>query len=141
MPHPTWTQTRPGRWERPLTSLEKFNTIDRNVEKALDRDNWVQTVVAQLEFAPQLGDPVEALKSAWKQLRFHHPEVAAVPYNGQYIYRTGTPESVEMWVAATFVVEDHLSVDQMYGNMPRNEQMMCYFIRSSSEVMVSKSPL
>ncbi|PVH93475.1 hypothetical protein DM02DRAFT_223767 [Periconia macrospinosa] len=139
MPILTWNETRPGRWERPLSSLEKFNLINRNVEKALDRDNWVKTVVAKLQFDPSLGDPADALKNAWKQVRFHHPEVAAVPYNGQYIYRTSTADQLDLWVSATFVVEDDLTVDDLYGNIPRNEQMMCYFLRKTSEVMI-RSP-
>ncbi|KAF2644485.1 hypothetical protein P280DRAFT_172562 [Massarina eburnea CBS 473.64] len=139
MPHSTWKETRPGRWERPLSSLEKFNLINRNVEKALDRDNWVKTAVTKLEFDPKLGDPVEALKNAWKQVRWSYPEIAAFPYNGQYIYRTGTPEQVALWVSATFVVEEDLSVDDVFGHIPRNEQMMCYYFRRTSEVMI-RSP-
>jgi hypothetical protein len=139
MPHATWKETRPGRWERPLSCLEKFNLINRNVEKALDRDNWVKTAVAKVAFDPSFSNPVEALKTAWKQVRWSYPEVAAFPYNGQYIYRTGSPEQVALWVSATFVVEDDLTVEDVFGRIPRNEQMMCYYFRRTSEIMI-RSP-
>jgi hypothetical protein len=135
----SWKETRPGRWERPQSCLERINLINRNVEKALDRDNWAKTAVAKLEFHPKLGDPETALKIAWKQVRYNYPEVAAFPYNGIYMYRIGNPEQVALWVAATFVVEHDMTVDQLLGHLPRNEQMMCYFLPATSEVLI-RSP-
>ncbi|KAF2678832.1 hypothetical protein K458DRAFT_422724 [Lentithecium fluviatile CBS 122367] len=139
MPHRSWKETRPGRWERPLSCLEKFNLINRNVDKAMDRDNWAKTAVAKLEFHPNLGDPETALKIAWKQVRYNYPEVAAFPYNGTYMYRIGNPDQVTLWVSATFVVENDMTVDQLLGHLPRNEQMMCYFLPNTSEVLI-RSP-
>ena len=75
----TWRQTRPGRYERPLSHLEKIALVNRNVNKALDRDNWAKTAVAKLEFDPKLGDPETALRIAWKQVRYNYPEIAAFP--------------------------------------------------------------
>jgi hypothetical protein len=139
MPHRSWKETRPGRWERPQSCLEKIGLINRNAEKALDRDNWAKTAVAKLEFHPSLGDPETALKIAWKQVRYNYPEVAAFPYNGIYMYRIGNPEQVSLWVSATFVVEEEMTVDQLFGHLPRNEQMMCYYLPTTSEVLV-RSP-
>jgi hypothetical protein len=139
MPHRSWKETRPGRWERPQSCLEKIGLISRNVDKALDRDNWAKTAVAKLEFHPSLSDPEAALKIAWKQVRYNYPEVAAFPYNDIYMYRIGNPEQVSLWVSATFVVEEELSVDELFGHLPRNEQMMCYFLPKTSEVLV-RSP-
>ncbi|PSN59547.1 hypothetical protein BS50DRAFT_579941 [Corynespora cassiicola Philippines] len=140
MPELTWKETRPARWERPLSCLEKINLVNRNIDKALDRDNWAKTAVAKLEFDPALGNPEEALRIAWKQVRYNFPEVAAFPYNGIYMYRTGHPEQIDLWVTATFsVVEDGKSVDDLLGHIPRNEQMMCYYLPHTSEVLI-RSP-
>ncbi|KAF2247412.1 hypothetical protein BU26DRAFT_520583 [Trematosphaeria pertusa] len=135
----SWKETRPGRWERPQSCLEKINLINRNVDKALDRDNWAKTAVAKLEFSPKLGDPETALRVAWKQVRYNYPEVAAFPYNGTYMYRIGNPDQVALWVSATFVVEQDMTIDQLLGHLPRNEQMMCYFLPNTSEVLI-RSP-
>lgn len=132
-------ETRPGRWERPQSCLEKFNLLNRNVGKALDRDQWAKTAVAKVEFDPKLGDPEEALKSAWKQVRYNYPEVAAFPYDGNYMYRIGNPEQVQLWVSATFVVERNSTIDELFGHLPRNEQMMCYYLPDTSEILV-RSP-
>lgn len=135
----TWKETRPGRFERPQSSLEKINLLNRNVDKALDRDNWAKTAVAKVEFDPKLEDPERALKTAWKQVRYNYPEVAAFPYNGTYMYRVGNPEQVQLWVSATFVVEHNTTVDELFGHLPRNEQMMCYYLPDTSEILV-RSP-
>ncbi|KAF2105853.1 hypothetical protein BDV96DRAFT_591828 [Lophiotrema nucula] len=139
MPELSWKETRPGRWERPQSCLEKINLINRNVDKAHDKDNWAKNAVAKLEFHPSLGDPVTALKIAWKQVRYNYPEVAAFPYSGTYMYRIGNPEQVNLWVAATFSVVENTTVDQLLGHIPRNEQMMCYYLRDTSEVLI-RSP-
>ncbi|KAF2796334.1 hypothetical protein K505DRAFT_323357 [Melanomma pulvis-pyrius CBS 109.77] len=135
----SWKETRPGRWERPQSCLEKINLLNRNVKKALDRDNWAKTAVAKLEFNPSLGDPASALKVAWKQVRYNYPEIAAFPYNGIYMYRIGNPEQVSLWVSATFSVVEHTSVDELLGHIPRNEQMMCYYLPNTSEILI-RSP-
>jgi hypothetical protein len=134
-----WRETRPGRWERPLSCLEKINLLNRNVDKARDRDNWAKTAVAKLEFSPSIGDPEEALRIAWKQVRYNYPEVAAFPYNDTYMYRIGNPEQVDLWVTATFSVAEKTTVDQLLGHIPRNEQMMCFYLPDTSEVLI-RSP-
>jgi hypothetical protein len=135
----SWKETRPGRWERPQSCLEKINLLNRNVPKALNRDNWAKTAVAKLELDPALGDPVTALKIAWKQVRYNFPEIAAFPYNGIYMYRIGDPDQVSLWVSATFSVVENTTVDELLGRIPRNEQMMCYFLANTSEVLI-RSP-
>lgn len=134
-----WKETRPGRWERPQSCLEKINLLNRNVDKAHDRDNWAKTAVAKLDFDPSLGDPEAALRIAWKQVRYNYPEVAAFPYNGIYMYRIGNPDQVSLWVSATFSVVTDNTVDELFSHIPRNEQMMCYFFPETSEVLV-RSP-
>ncbi|KAF2469537.1 uncharacterized protein BDR25DRAFT_334810 [Lindgomyces ingoldianus] len=129
MPDLSWKETRPGRWERPQSCLEKINLINRNVAKAPDRDNWAKTAVVKLEFSTSLGDPEAALRSAWKQVRYNYPEMAAFPYDDQ----------VALWVAATFSVCPNTTVDELFGHIPRNEQMMCYYLPDTSEVLV-RSP-
>ena len=119
--------------------MEKFNLLNRNVDKALDRDQWAKTAVAKVEFDPKLGDPEQALKTAWKQVRYTYPEVAAFPYNDTYMYRIGNPEQVQLWVSATFVVEHDSTIDELFGHLPRNEQMMCYYLPATSEILV-RSP-
>lgn len=134
-----WKETRPGRWERPLSCLEKINLVNRNVGKAMDRDNWAKTAVAKLQFSPNLGSPEAALRIAWKQVRYNYPEIAAFPYNDIYMYRIGNPDQVSLWVSATFSVVEDATVDHLLGHIPRNEQMMCYYLPKTSEVMV-RSP-
>jgi hypothetical protein len=132
----TWRETRPGRWERPQTYLEKINILTRNVPNAIGRDNWAKNAVAKLDFHPSIKDPAVHLQTAWKQVRYNHPEIAAFPYNGQYIYRVGDETSIALWVSATFSVAEGKTVDQLLGRIPRNEQMMCYFLPDTSEVMI-----
>lgn len=55
------------------------------------------------------------------------------------MYRIGNPEQVSLWVTATFSVVRDTTVDKLLGHIPRNEQMMCYFLPDTSEVLV-RSP-
>jgi len=132
----TWKETRPGRWERAQTYLERINILTRNVPNAIGRDNWAKNAVAKLEFHPDIKDPAGYLRTAWKQVRYNHPEIAAFPYNGRYIYRVGDEPSIALWVSATFSVAEGKTVDELLGRIPRNEQMMCYFLPDTSEVMI-----
>ncbi|XP_014555422.1 hypothetical protein COCVIDRAFT_102303 [Bipolaris victoriae FI3] len=136
MPGCAWKETRPGRWERPQSYLEKMNILTRNVPNAIGRDNWAKNAVAKLKFHPDIKDPAAYLKTAWKQVRYNHPEIAAFPYNGNYVYRVGDAESIALWVSATFSVAEGKTVDELLGRIPRNEQMMCYFLPDTSEVMI-----
>ncbi|EUC41421.1 hypothetical protein COCMIDRAFT_8881 [Bipolaris oryzae ATCC 44560] len=136
MPDCAWKETRPGRWERPQSYLEKMNILTRNVPNAIGRDNWAKNAVAKLKFHPDIKDPAAYLKTAWKQVRYNHPEIAAFPYNGNYVYRVGDAESIALWVSATFSVAEGKTVDELLGRIPRNEQMMCYFLPDTSEVMI-----
>ncbi|KAF2017534.1 hypothetical protein BU24DRAFT_152193 [Aaosphaeria arxii CBS 175.79] len=135
----TWKETRPGRWERPLSSLEKINLVNRNVDKALDRDQWAKTAAAKLTFDPSIGDPETALRIAWKQVRYNYPEIAAFPYQDTYMYRIGNPDQVALWVSATFSTCPNTTVDHLLGHIPRNEQMGLYWLPDSSEVLI-RSP-
>jgi hypothetical protein len=132
----TWKETRPGRWERPQSYLEKINILTRNVPKAFGRDNWAKNAVAKLEFSSAIEDPAEYLRTAWKQVRYNHPEIAAFPYNGNYVYRVGDTQSIALWVSATFSVVEDKTVDELLGRIPRNEQMMAYFLPHTSEIMI-----
>ncbi|RMZ69238.1 benzoate 4-monooxygenase cytochrome p450 [Pyrenophora seminiperda CCB06] len=132
----TWKETRPGRWERPQTYLERINILTRNVSNAIGRDNWAKNAVAKLEFSPTIQDPAAYLRTAWKQVRYNHPEIAAFPYGDRYIYRVGDEQSIALWVSATFSVAEGKTVDELLGRIPRNEQMMCYFLPDTSEVMI-----
>ncbi|KAJ5020291.1 hypothetical protein J3E73DRAFT_395636 [Bipolaris maydis] len=85
MPGCAWKETRPGRWERPQSYLEKMNILTRNVPNAIGRDNWAKNAVAKLKFHPDIKDPAAYLQTAWKQVRYNHPEIAAFPYNGNYV--------------------------------------------------------
>jgi hypothetical protein len=132
----TWKETRPGRWERPQSYLEKMNLLTRNVPKAVGRDNWAKNAVARLEFHPSVEDPTAYLRTAWKQVRYNHPEIAAFPYNGNYVYRVGDATSIALWVSATFSVVEDKSVDELMGRIPRNEQMQCYFLPENGDVLI-----
>ncbi|KAF2848053.1 hypothetical protein T440DRAFT_175556 [Plenodomus tracheiphilus IPT5] len=131
-----WKETRPGRWERPQSYLEKMNILTRNVPKAIGRDNWAKNAVARLEFHPSVEDPATYLQTAWKQVRYNHPEIAAFPYNGNYVYRVGDATSIALWVSATFSVVEEKSVDELLGRIPRNELMQCYFLAKTGEVLI-----
>ncbi|KAI8933869.1 hypothetical protein NX059_009567 [Plenodomus lindquistii] len=132
----TWKETRPGRWERPQSYLEKMNLLTRNVPKAAGRDNWAKNAVARLSFDPSVEDPAAYLQTAWKQVRYNHPEIAAFPYNGNYIYRVGDKASIDLWVSATFSVAEYKSVDELLGRIPRNEQMQCYYLPLTGDVLI-----
>jgi hypothetical protein len=132
----TWKETRPGRWERPQSYLEKMNILTRNVPKAVGRDNWAKNAVARLQFHPSVEDPAAYLRTAWKQVRYNHPEIAAFPYNGNYVYRVGDATSIALWVSATFSVVEDKSVDELLGRIPRNEQMQCYFLPKNGDVLI-----
>lgn len=132
----TWKETRPGRWERPQSYLEKMNILTRNMPKAIGRDNWAKNAVARLEFHPSVADPAAMLRTAWIQVRYNHPEIAAFPYNGNYVYRVGDTTSIALWVSATFSVVEDKSVDELLGRIPRNEQMMCYYLPENGDVLI-----
>ncbi|KAF1913228.1 hypothetical protein BDU57DRAFT_504207 [Ampelomyces quisqualis] len=131
-----WKETRPGRWERPQSYLERMNMLTRNVPNAIGRDNWAKNAVARLKFAPSVEDPVAYLRTAWKQVRYNHPEIAAFPYDGNYVYRVGDATSIALWVSGTFSVVEDKSVDELLGRIPRNELMQCYFLPENGDVLI-----
>lgn len=98
-------------------------------------------MIAKVSFEPILGSPVDALRNAWKQMRFTFPEIAASVQNGIYVYEVPkTPADVEDWLAKTYVVvQENLTADEFMQSLPPSKFMTLHFLSHTSEVILSSS--
>ncbi|OJJ03084.1 hypothetical protein ASPVEDRAFT_53620 [Aspergillus versicolor CBS 583.65] len=107
----SWTQVRPGRWERNIDESEQFYTTLAKTYEASGRCCFA--ITAYVSFSVQGAEhEVElALRKAWLRLRYESPTVASwVEYSEQRqrcrkIYDTApTPEAQNAWLESTFQV-------------------------------------
>ena len=62
----SWKETSPGRFERPLDTLELMFKAIGDQGKSLNREQWAVRVSARFRLNDTVGDAQLAVRHAWK---------------------------------------------------------------------------
>jgi hypothetical protein len=113
----TWTETRPGRWERDVDEVENFYTTLAKLYEGSGRMFFAITGHVSLSIPssedPEIKDECryveEALRKAWLRLRYDHPTIGAwTEYDAKRrkcvkVYETFSSELQQKdWLDGTF---------------------------------------
>ncbi|KAI9375111.1 hypothetical protein BJX61DRAFT_495324 [Aspergillus egyptiacus] len=113
----SWTEVRPGRWERDIDEAEQFYTTIAKTYEGSGRCCFAITGYITFS-APGSEEEVEAaLRRAWVQLRYEHPTIASTVEYSEPLLRCRkvyemalTPEAQSRWLQSTFrIVRTKLS--------------------------------
>ncbi|KAI0879779.1 uncharacterized protein GGS22DRAFT_198881 [Annulohypoxylon maeteangense] len=138
----SWTQ-QGAHWHRPLDSLDRFYQFVSAAGKPLNREHWLLVGVIRLEFPIGVDGGETRLRSAWKALRFRHPDIALELLENEKRYEPITStEALETWADSTFYIEtavssadEHFSLNLKTGTASAT----CHWIPASGEVAIVSS--
>lgn len=135
-----WNATSPGVWERPMGENEQFIQFIGDRAHPVGREQW--SVIATATFTLKRSDSIldfQALRSAWKLLRFHHPSIACRPNNeGKLTYTVPNDGVMEEWMKETFfVVQDPTTtLNDVIANLKPSPVATLHFLESRSQIVL-----
>lgn len=134
-----WKETSPGRFERPIDSLEGFYIATANLSKPLGTENLAFSFGIQLEH--QSPDLAVALQHAWIRAREEHPKLAATLEGSNLVYQKLSPDqaSIDAYLTETFktVGPPVKSAAELFPslNAPPARSVL-YYLPASSEIII-----
>ena len=135
----SWKEKSPGRFERPLNSIERlFRTIGET-NATFSREQWDVRACAKFRCVFSVYDTETALKNAWRTLRFLQPQMAACLKGDCMVYDSPQVTDLGSWMAETFRVERALTVDELLASSRRSLLPTLYYLPESSEVLLCSS--
>ncbi|KAH8694198.1 hypothetical protein BGW36DRAFT_384539 [Talaromyces proteolyticus] len=139
-----WKATSPGRWERPIDSLEDYFVTIADLTRPVGGEHFSLSFGAQIKFHPErtLEDIEAALKQAWTVLRFEHPQLATTVEGSHMVYETLRNESAQQdWLSRTVVMDTSSnSSAELFPQLNQSpKQAVLYYLRTSSEVVIHSS--
>lgn len=136
----SWTETSPGRFERPLDDIEIFfKTIsDQGID--INREHWAVSICARFQCRLTSHDTELALRNAWKAMRYDHPDIAASLADGnKKAYRVPSSVELERWMAETFHVEPLTTAENMFSESRPSPLPTLHYLPQNSEILIRSS--
>ncbi|MCJ1307925.1 hypothetical protein MMC25_001573 [Agyrium rufum] len=137
-----WTEVSPGRFERPFDHLERHYLKILSTGIPLNREHYSISGAIRLEWDRPKKQIIDALRSAWKTLRFDYPSLAAVPLDDKCVYEIPNEAALEAWLKETVVVlssDSETTVDDLYANFTPGNLAKIYYFPRSCEVVIHSS--
>ncbi len=135
-----WEETSAGHFERPFENLELLHRAVGASAAALNREQWVISAVLRLRLNPSIEDPEQALRHAWKTLRYDFPQIAAYGQGDTYIYEVASVPIIDTWLSETFVTEPATSfTTSVYGKSAPSELAKLFYFPHTSEILFHSS--
>ncbi len=135
-----WKETSVGHLERPFESLERFYRAISAGGVALNREHFVISAVLRLRLSLSAGDSEQALRHAWKTLRYDFPQIAAYGRGDTYIYKVPTTSTIDSWLSETFIVEQATSTTtNVCGSSAPTDLAKMHYFPHTSEVLFRSS--
>lgn len=131
----SWRETFPGRFERPLDSIELFFKTIGEKGATYHREHLAVRAYAKFLQGPLSGDTETALKQAWKTIRYLQPQIAASLEGTSLVYAVPEPASLDTWMAETFLIETVLTVDDLLASPRRASLPTLHYLPQTSEIL------
>lgn len=136
-----WRETSRGRFERPFNSLEKMYRTISAAGAAMKREHFAISAVVRLHLGSSIADAENALRHAWKTLRYDFPHIAAYGQGDTFVYEVPGVSALESWLADTFVVELAASSTNanLYSEASPTEFARIHYFPHTSEILLHSS--
>lgn len=137
----SWSQVSEGRWERPATGLEGFFIVTENTSSSLCEGRRQFTICSRIDVnlhipAPEVED---ALRYAWKQLRYEQPQIAVTSEGYNKVYEEPDEASLQSWLDKTFIVSDEADGDLIGKKASPVAQATLYYLPKASQLVIRVS--
>lgn len=131
----SWRETSPGRFGRPLDSIELFFKSLGEKGATYQKEHLAIRTYAKFRHDPSSGDTEAALKHAWKTVRYLQPQIAASLQGNSLVYDVPQTTGLESWMGETFLVETVLTVDELLASPRRSSLPTLHYLPKTSEVL------
>ncbi|KAK5046170.1 hypothetical protein LTR84_008627 [Exophiala bonariae] len=123
----SWTETKPGHYQRPLGGAENGMIVAITVQRQLVREPI--RIHAFADFILDQGnskDAIAAFRDAWKALRLlKSPDIATTYADGYTHYQVPSDEELESWLRNTFrVAREGISTQTVVKKMQSMQEML-----------------
>lgn len=136
----SWNRVSEGRFERPLGESEKLLWLVGASTFAFGKDQWHLFTTARLRFGSESSfsdKAVNALRKAWKGLRFDHPSIAVTTDGATLTYDTPDATSLEQWLNETFIVERNVkAAEDVIASIGRCEQAQLHVLPYARQIVL-----
>ena len=129
----SWIEKRPGRYERPLDSMETFHKAYGAIGHSLNREHFSLTAAVQIDTE---ADLLDMLRTAWQNMRFSYPQIASYIENDTFIYETPDSGALQVWLAATLKIESSTQTrDDLIASFKPQQLASLHYLPYSSEIL------
>ncbi|PYH43221.1 uncharacterized protein BP01DRAFT_105543 [Aspergillus saccharolyticus JOP 1030-1] len=130
----SWSQVSERRWERPANGMEGFFAVMENTSSALCEGRRQFIIISRLKVDLQLpaAEVEEALRYAWKQLRYEQPQIAVATEGDHKVYEVPDEAALQSWLERTFIVSDALDSEAIGKEAPPIAQPTLYYLPQAS---------
>ena len=132
----SWKETSPGHFERPLDSLEIWYRALGSGGAPLNREHWSVTAVAQICLHFPASETAEALRHAWKTIRYDNPQIACTVQGNKNVYDVPDETAVETWLKDTFIVAPSQTASGLFSAFTPAPFATFYYLPQTSEVAI-----
>ena len=131
-----WIERKPGRFERPLDSMERFHKAYGAIGHSFDREHFSLTAAVQFQIEAPSNEIAGRLKRAWKTMRYHHPAIAATVEGDTYVYEVPDTKALGSWLEKTFIVEaDTATTSSLQANFKPQVLASLHYLPRTSEIL------
>ena len=135
----SWQETSPGRFERPLDTLEIFFKTIADGSAPLNKEHWAVRVCAQFRSTLPADSVESALRQAWKTMRYDHPQLAAFAKGDKKVYEVPTSVALDSWLAKTFHVAPAMTADDLLATFEPSSLPTIHYLPHTSEILIRAS--
>ncbi|KAJ6011416.1 hypothetical protein N7451_002828 [Penicillium sp. IBT 35674x] len=137
----SWSQVSENRWERPANGMEGFFIFMGNISASLFEGRRQFTICSRLKVDLQIpaAEVEDALRYAWKQLRYEQPQIAVTVEGFNHIYEVPDEAALQSWLDKTFVVSDDTDGEAVANEAVPFEQTTFYYVPKASQLVIRAS--
>lgn len=135
-----WKETSKGHFERPFDSVERFLLAAGRGSLPLNREHYSLSISARFDMAASLKDTVNALRHAWKTMRYDHPQLACFAYEEKKVYEVPDDVALDAWLDETFIVEPvWTTTEELLASLRPSALATLHFVPRTSEIIIHSS--
>ncbi|MDI1489702.1 MAG: hypothetical protein OHK93_000900 [Ramalina farinacea] len=132
----TWVKKRPGRYERPLDSMETFHKAYGAIGHGFNREHFSCTAAVEFHTEMDSHTLIDILRLAWQKMRFTYPQLAAYTEKDTFIYEVPDGEALEVWLAATLRIESSTQTrNDLIASFKPQQLASLHYLPSNSEIL------
>ncbi|KAM0330166.1 hypothetical protein ACHAQA_004339 [Verticillium albo-atrum] len=131
-----WQKVAPNRWERPADGFEGYFIFNANASAKHSGTHQHYALFSTIKLVLDLPDITAALKNAWKQMRYEHPQIATWVEGMTKVYLIPDEDALNDWMASTFIISSATDAEELYMSIGLINQATLYWLPKSSQIVL-----